>query len=114
MEKMSIQFITLFDDISRGKPIDIGTLPPIITQNITEWYCQLFKNCESIDVALDLMYYFYLHDDIDVYHVTEFRRQCTYLEKAFSLPPERVLDAIITFRNLVYKDEKHAKNSNYY
>lgn len=96
------QFISIFEQMKKGETVDDELLLSI-KKEIVEWYCQYFDSCSSINVALALMYYFYIHENLDVYHVTEYQHQCAYLKENFSLSPDKVLNAMQSFRKMVYE-----------
>lgn len=99
---MDNQFISIFEQMKKGETVDDELLLSN-KKEIVEWYCQYFDSCSSINDALDLMYFFYIHDNLDVYHATEYQHQCSYLKENFSLSSDKVLNAIQSFRKLVYE-----------
>lgn len=101
---MQNQFVTFLEGLKVDKDISPDMFPPELSQGIIDWYRHFFDKCHDINKAIDLLYYFYIHENLDLYPVDEYGFQCDYLLKTYSLPREKVLDALISSRILVYGD----------
>lgn len=101
---MRSQFILFLESIKTGEDVSFYMLKPDLRQSIIDWYEQYLEKCNSIDKAISLLYYFYIHDNLDQYPVDEFCRQCDYLFATYSLSRENVIRAFVSFRVLVYGD----------
>lgn len=99
---MGNEFTYMLERIKRGEFTD-GFLSQPMVKDISIWYSN-FCNGYDINRAMELMYYFYIHENLDMYPVSEFQRQCDYLEQNFLLPRNKVLDAFQGFRDLVSEE----------
>ena len=99
---MNNKYTCILEKIKRGESIDNLLSQPIVNGILT-WYSNFCNECD-INMAIELMYYFYVHENLDMYHVSEFQRECDYLERNFLLPRNKVLDAFQSFRALVNED----------
>ncbi|HZK55523.1 MAG TPA: hypothetical protein VFC84_15225 [Desulfosporosinus sp.] len=101
---MQNQFVTFLEDIKAGKNISLDMLPTELSRRIIDWYSCFVGKCPDINKAIDLLYYFYIHENLDLYSIDEYVLQCNNLFQIYSLPREKVLYAFTSFRSLVYGD----------
>ena len=101
---MQNQIVNFLEDIRAGKSVNPDMLHPDLSRHILDWYSCLVGKCPDINEAIDLLYYFYTHENLGLYPIDEYGHQCNNLFQTYSLPREKVLDALISFRSLVYGD----------
>lgn len=107
---MNIELISVLEKMKDNSMIS-DTDRDKVYKDVLNWYTDLFGNFDNIDIALDLLLYFYTHDNLDFYTCDEFEVQCKYLEKNYLLKKDKVLEAFTSSRTLVFGRNNHAENS---
>ena len=53
---------------------------------------------------VDLLYYFYVRENLDYYPVEQFKKAASFLSEQFDVRVEDVLQMLIDFRSMVFVD----------
>ena len=99
---MNNKYISLLEQYKNNREIQ-NEFTPDVQQEIKQWYCNNIGSFEGMSKALELMYYFYIHENFDFYEIQKYQDECTFLRENYLLTPEKALLAFDGFRHLIYK-----------
>lgn len=101
---MDEYLINIFEDIKSGD-FDNSIFVPDESRwiPIKLWYHKYGKIEQISDnKILDLLYFFYFHEDLDFYDYAHFGEMVEYLQKEYGIGQNDVLTMLTEFRKIVY------------
>ncbi len=101
---MNMYFINLLESMKR-ESFDESTFVPDISnwQLAKSWYDK-YGSIKSISdqKLLDLLYFFYIHENLDYYDNSHFSEVANSIQSLYKINTNSVLNAFIDFRILIY------------
>lgn len=101
---MNMYLINIFECIKSG---DFKNIPFVPDESrwipVKLWYHKYGEIKQiSHDKLLDLLYFFYLHEDLDFYDYAHFMEIVQYLQKEYGVKQDDILAMLSEYREIVY------------
>lgn len=99
---MNMNLVNMFEAIKRDQFKEIGAyLNNEDIEILKQWHEENTENTGfDMRKAIDLMYYLYIHENIDLYGPSEFRRIESELAKLYGI--KELLKLIVSFKETIY------------
>lgn len=101
---MNKYLINILEQIKSGN-FDDSTFAPDKSRwtPVKLWYHK-YSEMESIsdDKLLDLLYFFYFHEDLDFYEYAHFSEVVQYIHEEYGVRQDDILEMLTEFRKIIY------------
>lgn len=94
------QYLDVMEKVKR-REIKLGNIPGELVIGIEKWYKGVSGESNNKEKAIEAFLFFFCHDNVDMYPISDFKKICIYLKDNYSIPEEKVIFALFEYRKLI-------------